>query len=450
MQVARCRPCVLALCTALCLIACASRPNDIRGAVDGEWKFAQDGLVFSRNLEAARLSEVVRVAENRYALTVSPEKSLINPSPWYGFLVQADRPAVVTLEISYEDAGHRYWPQLSHDAGASWQPAEPGDVEITDGRLHLRLAVDEHPVRVFAQPPLGPDEVEAWLTRLESEFAIDTRTVGQSINGRPIRALEFGGQDPAVPLLIVTGRQHPPETTGSIALAAFVDALLADDPLATEFRSRVRTIVFPMINPDGVVLGHWRGNAAGDDLNRDWGIFAAPETRAVRDAIAQTVENGLARPVFAVDFHSTYHDVLYTVEEDPSRAPGGLLKLWMDTLIQFYTDLLEEYAYAATSSVFKNWIFNTYGIPAVTYEVSDTTPPGQTRSMAANAAQQLMHLLLQDMGLHRDLRWTSHRLESPAAENAALRHDADHPAAEPIDKLNEAGRKAASGPPDRP
>ena len=33
---------------------------------------------------------------------------------------------------------------------------------------------------------------------------------------------------------------------------------------------KFRVLAFPLMNPDGVDLGHWRHNAGGIDLNRDW------------------------------------------------------------------------------------------------------------------------------------------------------------------------------------
>src|SRR3546814_5185364 len=53
----------------------------------------------------------------------------------------------------------------------------------------------------------------------------------------------------------------------------FVDELAADSPLARDFRERTLVIVLPLLNPDGVVEGNWRGNINGQDLNRDWGPF---------------------------------------------------------------------------------------------------------------------------------------------------------------------------------
>ena len=79
--------------------------------------------------------------------------------------------------------------------------------------------------------------------------------------------------------MAIVGRQHPPEVTGSMALMEFVETIVGASDLAKEFRQSFRTIVIPLMNPDGVAAGNWRHNLNGVDLNRDWGPF-----RAARDA----------------------------------------------------------------------------------------------------------------------------------------------------------------------
>jgi murein tripeptide amidase MpaA len=49
--------------------------------------------------------------------------------------------------------------------------------------------------------------------------------------------------------------------------------------------------VIPMLNPDGVVFGHYRTNLSGKDLNRKWDIegdnaLFVPEVVAVKKFIS--------------------------------------------------------------------------------------------------------------------------------------------------------------------
>lgn len=353
------------------------------------WHFEADGLRFDNQLPAARLSHVERLGEGVYRIDIAPEAHPVNPSPWYGFRIHSKAPRAVELRFAYaHDHRHRYVPKLSSD-GRDWHEAEPGAFEVdADGGARLLLQLDRGELRVFAQPPVLPEDFEGWSRRVAAGVDSAPHSFGTSVQGRPLRMFEFGAGADA-PLLLVLGRQHPPENTGTQALIGFVEALAADTPQARKFRDKVQVLVVPLLNPDGVVGGHWRGNANGVDLNRDWGPFAQPETRALRDVL--DLRAGRARVTFVIDFHSTFRDVFYTVTEDPSRAPGGLLNAWMSAM-QARFDIAERPS-PARSTVFKNWVFCRYGAPAVTYEVGDTTPTAQLGEVARHAAESLMALL---------------------------------------------------------
>jgi len=360
------------------------------------WSFEEDGLHFDNRLPAARLSGVERLDDGGYRLHVAPETHPVNPSPWYGFRIRSDAARVVDLRFSYAHGyRHRYLPKLSRD-GRDWREASAGEYSLDEaGNARLRLQVEPGELRVFAQPPVLPDGMQAWAAQVAALVDARQYSFGNSAQGRPLHAFEFGA-GPEAPLLLVVGGQHPPENTGARALMGFVETLAADTAQARGFRRDIRVLVVPQLNPDGVVGGHWRGNANGVDINRDWGPFAQPETRALRDLLA--ADPGGGRVAFAIDFHSTFRDVFYTVAEDPSRTPGGLLHAWMAAMEARFPGRIEEKAYAATSAVFKNWAWCSFGAPAVTYEVGDTTPAATLGAVSQHAAESLMTLLADPQG----------------------------------------------------
>lgn len=359
--------------------------------VHRDWDFPSDGVRFDNQAEGARLNAVQRLGRDRYALWVAPENVPINPSPWYGFRVQAPAGHTLSLHLRYLDGQPRYRPWLSDD-GRHWRPAGTA-YTVERGEAHLRLQTNGRPQWVFAQPPVTLEAMQAWADQLAQHIPLQRETIGHSRQGRPLTMLQFGNPE-ARGVVLVIGRQHPPETTGAHALMGFVDALAADTPTARTFRQDYRVVVVPVVNPDGVAEGHWRGNAAGTDLNRDWGTFRQPETRAIRAAIGRAVTQQGGHMVFVLDFHSTWHDVLYTVKEDPGRRPGGLMRRWIDALQQRYPGRIRESASAAgDSAVFKNWAFRSFGAPVATYEVGDGTSQADLDRLARFAADTLMDLL---------------------------------------------------------
>lgn len=83
--------------------------------------------------------------------------------------------------------------------------------------------------------------------------------IGRSVEGRPIVAFGSGSRDAALKVLVV-GAIHGDETAGMRIARRLVHA----PPIR-----RVRLVVIPTINPDGVAA-NTRGNAHGVDLNRNF------------------------------------------------------------------------------------------------------------------------------------------------------------------------------------
>lgn len=389
--------------------ACSTAPDAIQAPTDAQvaspaaatahiqqrrdWHFPGDGVTFGNRVESARLNDVQRLGADHYAVTIAPEIVPINPSPWYGFTVSAETERPLRIEFRYEESKARYMPKLSRD-GNHWRAATPEQfTKDPQGETTLRVNAGPRKLYVFAQPPIGIEAFADWERELVERGVARRSVIGESEQGRPLHMLALGNPG-ARDVLLVLGRQHPPETTGTQALMDFVDELAADSEFARGFREQVLVLVVPLLNPDGVVEGNWRGNINGQDLNRDWGPFSQSETRAVRDLLLRELDHGGRRLAFAIDFHSTWSDVFYTVEEAPSRAPGGVLRRWIDGMQQRYPGRIRESARPAKSAVFKNWAFNRYRAPTVTYEVGDKTGSEQLHELATFAADSLMKILL--------------------------------------------------------
>jgi len=76
------------------------------------------------------------------------------------------------------------------------------------------------------------------------------------------------------PVVYVGARVHPGETAASYMLHGLLAFLLQPrNPYARALRNRFVFLVVPMLNPDGVARGHFRADAFGLNLNRQ---YAAP------------------------------------------------------------------------------------------------------------------------------------------------------------------------------
>lgn len=70
------------------------------------------------------------------------------------------------------------------------------------------------------------------------------------------------------PIILIIGRQHPGETHSSFIIHGLINYLLSPHPAVQQLRDLFEIWIIPIANPDGVVLGNYRCNLQGRDMNR--------------------------------------------------------------------------------------------------------------------------------------------------------------------------------------
>jgi len=182
--------------------------------------------------------------------------------------------------------------------------------------------------------------------------------------------------------------------TGHFALKAFVERLLKHDQ-ANEFFKKYRVLVFPLINPDGVDLGHWRHNAQGVDLNRDYAEYNQPEIKALTNYLTGLDKTEI---LVGLDFHSTYEDVYYTNLESEGVKLAGIDSIWLNQIEQ----KLKKYNYRVnqekhsvnTNPSSQHWFYHQFKALGVTYEIGDNTPRDFIKVKAAASADALIEQMI--------------------------------------------------------
>ncbi len=374
---------------ALLLAACAATTS----FPAGETCLAR-GYAIEDDFIAARRGTCTRLPGGGVRLEIRPEISgRINPSPWFAFKVIPDGAAEAVVELVYTRHSHRYWPKISND-GLNWDPMDERYVTALDGGRSARIVVPlaSDPVWIAAQEIIAPEIQDAWNREISAAAGVPLSVLGESKAGLPIHVLDSNPDSEDV--LFLVGRQHPPEVSGAIAFFAFAEVVFGNTDLAREFRERFRVIAIPLLNPDGVVGGHWRLNLGGVDLNRDWGPFEQPETALVGDLLDE-LDASAARIRMFVDFHSTDKNVFYTQFDETD--PPGFTTRWLSAAAPRITDYRfgKETRPITNYNIAKNYMFKRYGIPAVTYEVGDETDRGATVAAARVFAEELMRTMLQ-------------------------------------------------------
>lgn len=356
----------------------------------------------SNELEGGRVSDAwlegAGDGDSLFVVRIRPENTPINPSPWYAFKVWSGAERTIRLRLSYEDGRHRYWP-VTRRADEPWAPMDPAAVQtdtVAD-EATLRLRVGPDTVWVAGQEMMTSTFFERWTDSLAALPHVARSVIGATPLGRPLHMLELGDAAATRHVMII-GRLHPPEVTGTIALLRFVEEVAGDSPLAREFRRSFRVHVVPLVNPDGVDLGHWRHNTGGVDLNRDWEAFRQPETRLVRDAFRGIMAQPGAELWFAVDFHSTFRDVFYTLDRSLETDPPGITDRWIAYLEEELPHYqVEDSPSGLATPTSRNWFYREFGAPALIYEVGDGTDRALIREVAATAARGTMEILLDEL-----------------------------------------------------
>jgi hypothetical protein len=344
------------------------------------------------DFEASRMDECANLGNNNFVITIKPENTPINPSPWYAFKVVADQPQKIKITIKIAGKReNRYLPKISHDM-KTWHTHAH---KIRGKRLEINLNASPKALYIAAQEVIDNQYYVDWAKKLQQSSAVKYSVLGKSLQGRPIYKIE--SHSDSKEWLVILGRLHPPEITGALALLPFVETLLANNQFADSFRQKYNLLIIPNLNPDGVAMGNWRHNANGVDLNRDWISFKQPETKQVHQYLQGLVADG-QKIKFAIDFHSTQHDVFYTMPVDYGVENRYFVKHWLGALdnVMPNFDVVQKPGNRPNNGVSKQYFADNYQVHAITYEMGDETNRDNIKIIANNAAALLMKTLMSE------------------------------------------------------
>jgi hypothetical protein len=363
----------------------------------GTFNAVGDVVYFNNDFIGARLNGVTKVNDSLYNITLTPENSPVNSSPWYAFKVWSSVKKNISIRFTYPQGGrHRYNPKISKN-GKQWLPASNGSFvkNATDSNYVLKLAIAPDTTWIAAQELVTSVDINKWISGLKKDKSISSLSIGTSTEGRSIPAITLGNRS-SKNLVLITGRNHPPEVTGHYALKAFVETINGTSPLAIAFRKKFLVYVIPLLNPDGVDGGFWRHNAGGIDLNRDYAEFNQPETRAVRDFLAAEIKSP-KKLLFSIDFHSTWDDIYYTVDPKLKGNLPGFIPQWLSKVrdaIPGYTPNIKPLYFEPPTFTLFSYLFETYKTEALVYEIGDNTPKEFIIKKGEVSASEFMKQLL--------------------------------------------------------
>jgi hypothetical protein len=354
----------------------------------------------SNQFEGARSNDFYAINDSTFEVFIEPENAPINNSPWFAFSIWSDTTRSATLRLNYKDAKHRYVPKITVDDSLYSIDMSKAIYDTLDNALEFKIQLDKIPKTISAQLITDSNYYNNWLSSFEDNKSVEINDIGYSKLGNPIKELTITdtkeGQKAGV--LILMSRQHPPEVTGFLASQFFIEELSSNSELAKRFRTHFITRAFPLINIDGVLNGHWRHNAGGVDLNRDWENFNQPETQAVRDALLPILNEPKQKVYYGIDFHSTNENIFYPIEQTVKTDPDDITQRWFPLIkadnpaVRFVSEEFDT-----SSPISKNWMYKTFGSDALTFEMNDALDDETIEQVARSSARILMSLLLDEM-----------------------------------------------------
>ncbi len=351
--------------------------------------FKDQGVFFSNDFPSARINQLEKENDSTYSIVIKSENRPINPSPWFAFKVWGTPHKNVYINLKYPEDKHRYEPKITTNY-VDWKNVANVKLSADKKQANFKVQLLTDTLIIAAQEIISAAQSYQWMDKFAAEKSLNKQIIGYSIGGKPIIALNTTKSD-GKKIIVVLSRQHPPEVSGYMAMVEFVETLTGNTEEARNFLKNYELVIIPMINPDGVDEGNWRHSFAGVDLNRDWTDFKQPETRAVKEYLLNMVKQQNAKVYFALDFHSTYSDVLYTNEDRNDTNKPGLVNNWVKGLHDFEGSKKTEVKPSGNGgNVSKAWLGRVLNAEALTYEVGDNTPRPYLKQKAKKVAEVLM------------------------------------------------------------
>jgi len=351
----------------------------------------------SNQFDGARLNNFEKLNDSTVVAYITPENTPINNSAYYAFSIWSKVPRTIYLSFKYPPGySHRYRPKIK--INNKWSLIDTLKILNKKNNTLVKLELSAIPQIIAAQKIESSKDVKKWYQEMikKNSNTLNYKTVGKTDLGRDIPVLfSDNSKHDQKDIIVLLTRQHPPETTGYYAFQYFIGKILEDTQISKKFLDKYQIIAFPIMNPDGVDLGHWRHNTNGIDLNRDWSYYNQPEIKHAVNFIEKKIKKNKSVVILGLDFHSTWYDIFYTNEERKETTLPNFIDDWFKNIENKIANYkIKEASQNSKKPVSKGWFLNRFNATGITFEIGDNTSDKKIKELSEVAALEMMNILL--------------------------------------------------------
>ncbi len=279
------------------------------------------GVTFDSDYDNGSLLDVRETGPNRFECDLYTELGELG-SRRYWFRFRIIGAAGRTLHLALE---HRQNARPAVRFGdGPWRRMTPE--EALDARsIVLAFDTSTNTAEVAFFYPLGYAEMyEEVESLVRTSNGATTHLLGMTTQGRELWMVQV--TDPLTPdefkhRVWVHARAHPGESTAAFTFLGLLDQVTENSAVAYRLRRNCIFNLVPMINPDGIFLGHTRWDSRGIDPEREWDTPGrTPEVASLYATVNRFMASDNPIEV-ALNLHSTvgrFKDSFFFKHTNPS------------------------------------------------------------------------------------------------------------------------------------
>lgn len=246
-------------------------------------------LVFDSNFECGNLKRVIQLSANEYDLYLSNDtNSTIDCIQWFMFSISNTR-CDITYKLNivnfikpaslfnsgmqpcmYSTINNNAWYRFAYNIAYYKINAKHYQLTFTFELQHNNDLVYVSYHEPYSYTRLLHDLYTIQQSAQQSIYC-NQSVLCQSVAGNDVYRLtitDSSFSDTNKRYIVISSRVHSGESNSSLVMHGIIQYLLSTHTTAQQLRRQCVFEIIPMLNPDGVILGNYRCNSLGVDLNR--------------------------------------------------------------------------------------------------------------------------------------------------------------------------------------